>query len=164
MKRFQWKWIFTGSKTCCTIWRPFWFAMAAMAAKIQKSSDLGKIWFPSRSWSCELIIVIVFGMGNLGVGWCPQLLCNGNSSYYYHSSSSSSPKPICPTKFSETDGPTFTKLHKKVDPHLKRSHQVLEFSKWPPLPWKPLTYVKIIDLTYIGNCQRVSTRLGVYIK
>ena len=30
MKRFQWKWIFTGSKTCCTIWRPFWFAMAAI--------------------------------------------------------------------------------------------------------------------------------------
>jgi hypothetical protein len=27
MKRFQWKWIFTGSKTCCTIWRPFWFAI-----------------------------------------------------------------------------------------------------------------------------------------
>jgi hypothetical protein len=23
MKRFQWKWIFTGSKTCCTILRPF---------------------------------------------------------------------------------------------------------------------------------------------
>jgi hypothetical protein len=30
MKRFQWKLIFTGSKTCCTIWRPFWFAMAAI--------------------------------------------------------------------------------------------------------------------------------------
>jgi hypothetical protein len=30
MKRFQWKWIFTGGKTCCTIWRPFWFAMAAI--------------------------------------------------------------------------------------------------------------------------------------
>jgi hypothetical protein len=30
MKRFQWKWIFTGNKTCCTIWRPFWFAMAAI--------------------------------------------------------------------------------------------------------------------------------------
>ena len=30
MKRFQWKWIFTGSKTCCTICRPFWFAMAAI--------------------------------------------------------------------------------------------------------------------------------------
>ena len=23
MNRFQWKWICTGSKTCCTIWRPF---------------------------------------------------------------------------------------------------------------------------------------------
>ena len=30
MKIFQWKWIFTGSKTCCTIWRPFWFAIAAI--------------------------------------------------------------------------------------------------------------------------------------
>jgi hypothetical protein len=30
VKRFQWKWIFTGSKTCCTIWQPFWFAMAAI--------------------------------------------------------------------------------------------------------------------------------------
>ncbi len=39
-----------------------------MAAKIQKSSDLGKIWFPSRSWSCELIIVIVFQIGSHGVG------------------------------------------------------------------------------------------------
>ena len=39
-----------------------------MAAKIQKSSDLGKIWFPSRSWSCELIIVIVFRIVSHGVG------------------------------------------------------------------------------------------------
>jgi hypothetical protein len=30
MKRFQWKWIFTESKTCCTILRPFRFAMAAI--------------------------------------------------------------------------------------------------------------------------------------
>ena len=30
LKRFQWKWIFTGSKTCSNIWRPFWFAMAAI--------------------------------------------------------------------------------------------------------------------------------------
>jgi hypothetical protein len=37
-----------------------------MAAKIQKSSDFGKIWFPSRS--CELIIVIVFGIESHGVG------------------------------------------------------------------------------------------------
>jgi phage shock protein PspC (stress-responsive transcriptional regulator) len=54
-----------------------------MATKIQKSSDLGKIWFPSRSCSCELIIFIIFGIGSHGVGWCPLLLCNGNSSYYY---------------------------------------------------------------------------------
>jgi hypothetical protein len=27
MKRFQWKWICTRSKTCHTIWWPFWFAM-----------------------------------------------------------------------------------------------------------------------------------------
>jgi hypothetical protein len=30
MKRFQWKWIFTGSKICCTILRRFRFAMAAI--------------------------------------------------------------------------------------------------------------------------------------
>ena len=35
-----------------------------MAAKIQKSSDLGNICFPSSLCSCELIIVIVFGIGN----------------------------------------------------------------------------------------------------
>jgi hypothetical protein len=28
MNRFQWKWIFTGNKTCCT--KPFWFAMVAI--------------------------------------------------------------------------------------------------------------------------------------
>ena len=62
MKRFQWKWIFTGSKTCCTIWRPFWFAMVAIlnpkwSPKIKKSTYLGKIWFPSRLWCCELISI-----------------------------------------------------------------------------------------------------------
>jgi hypothetical protein len=49
-------------------------------------------------------------------------------------------------KFSETDDLIFTKLHRKVDPHLKRCTQVLEFSKWPLLPWKPWAYVKIFDL------------------
>jgi hypothetical protein len=29
-----------------------------MATKIQKSSDLGKIWFPSRLWCCELISIV----------------------------------------------------------------------------------------------------------
>jgi len=37
-----------------------------------------------------------------------------------------------PTKFSETDDPILTKLHRKVDPHLKRCIEVLVFSKWPP--------------------------------
>jgi hypothetical protein len=46
--------------------------------------DLDKIWFLSRSCSCELIIVIVFGIGSHGVGWCLLLLCNGNSSSYYN--------------------------------------------------------------------------------
>jgi hypothetical protein len=32
--------------------------------KIQKSSDLGKICFSSSLCSCELIMVIVFGIGN----------------------------------------------------------------------------------------------------
>jgi hypothetical protein len=39
---------------------------------------------------------------------------------------------FCPTKFSETDDPIFTKLHRKVDLHLKGCIQVLEFWKWPP--------------------------------
>ena len=117
MKRFQRKWIFTGSKTCCTIWWPFWFAMVAilnpkwppkyknppiwrkfgfqvdydvanwypllvcygghfeskMATKIQTSSDLGKIWFPSRLWCCELISIIWFAMAAiLNPKWPPK--------------------------------------------------------------------------------------------
>ena len=30
MNRFYWKWMLTGSETCCIIWRPFWFAMVAI--------------------------------------------------------------------------------------------------------------------------------------
>ena len=46
MKRFQWKWIFTGSKTCCTILRPFRFAMAAILNPIQNDCQNTKIlWF-----------------------------------------------------------------------------------------------------------------------
>jgi hypothetical protein len=63
MKRFQWKWIFTWSKTCSTIWRPSWFAMVAILnpkwpPNYKKSSNLGKIWFPSRLWYCNLISII----------------------------------------------------------------------------------------------------------
>ena len=42
----------------------------------------------------------------------------------------------CPTKFSETNDPIFTKIHREIDTYLKRCTQVLKFSKWPPLPWK----------------------------
>jgi hypothetical protein len=34
-----------------------------ITAKIQKSSDLGEIWFPSRLWCCELIFIV-------GLLWC----------------------------------------------------------------------------------------------
>ena len=34
--------------------------------QIQKSSDLGKIWFPSRLWCCELIFIV-------GLLWCSEL-------------------------------------------------------------------------------------------
>ena len=37
-----------------------------MATKIQKSSDLGEIWFPSRLWCCELIFIV-------GLLWCSEL-------------------------------------------------------------------------------------------
>jgi hypothetical protein len=37
-----------------------------MAAKIQKSSDLGEIWFPSRLWCCELIFIV-------DLLWCSEL-------------------------------------------------------------------------------------------
>jgi hypothetical protein len=33
-----------------------------MVAKIQKSSDLGEIWLPSRLWCCELISIVWFDM------------------------------------------------------------------------------------------------------
>jgi hypothetical protein len=34
--------------------------------QIQKSSDLGEIWFPSRLWCCELIFMV-------GLLWCSEL-------------------------------------------------------------------------------------------
>jgi hypothetical protein len=44
-----------------------------MAAKIQKSSDLGKIWFPSRLLCCELISNIWFAMAViLNPKWPPK--------------------------------------------------------------------------------------------
>jgi hypothetical protein len=45
LKRFQWKWKFTGIKACCTIWRPFCFAMAAiLKPKWQPKYKIPTIW------------------------------------------------------------------------------------------------------------------------
>jgi hypothetical protein len=40
MKRFQWKLIFTGSKTCCTISRPFVLAKNTPRYQFSLKSDL----------------------------------------------------------------------------------------------------------------------------
>jgi hypothetical protein len=77
-------------------------------------SVLVKIWFPSRSWSCELIIVIVFGIGSHGVGWYPLLLCNGNSSSYYYFSTR-----FCPLDFSEMPWSNFMKACRNIICHVK---------------------------------------------
>ena len=39
--------------------------------QIKKSFDLGKIWFPSRLWCCELIFIV-------GLLWWPFLIQNGH--------------------------------------------------------------------------------------
>jgi hypothetical protein len=72
-----------------------------MAAKIQKSSDLGKIWFPSRLWCCELISII----------WEPYYDPSDHiaSCYYYSFSSFFLPSKVCPTHFSEMPCSNFMK-------------------------------------------------------
>jgi putative Ca2+/H+ antiporter (TMEM165/GDT1 family) len=50
MKRFQWKWIFTGSKICCTILQILSVCYGGhfeskMTAKIQKSPNWAKFGF-----------------------------------------------------------------------------------------------------------------------
>ena len=57
-------------------WKKFKMAAVAMVTKvqngcqIQKSSDLGEIWFPSRIWCCELIFIV-------GLLWRPFWIQNG---------------------------------------------------------------------------------------
>jgi hypothetical protein len=50
MNRFQWKWKFTGNKTCCTIWQPFWpkYKNPPIWAKFgfQVDYDVAN-WYPS---------------------------------------------------------------------------------------------------------------------
>ena len=67
---------FVGISTlvCGSFWGVEQIKMAtvAMVTKVQnspqikKSSDLGKIWFPSRLWCCELISIV-------GLLWCSEL-------------------------------------------------------------------------------------------
>jgi hypothetical protein len=97
-----------------------------MAAKIRKSSDLGKIWFPSRLWCCKLISII----------WEPWYDPSCYS-YYYSSSSFFLPPKVCPTHFSATTERKLMKFHRNV------KHYDLEFSKWSPLPWNGQNAKKI---------------------
>ena len=69
MKRFQWKWIFTGSKTCCTILWPFWFAMVAI---------LNPKWPPKYKnppiWT-KFGFQVEYDVAN----WYPSLVCYGGN-------------------------------------------------------------------------------------
>ena len=67
MKWFQWKWKFTGSKTCCPIWWHFWFPMAAI---------LNPKWPPKYKylpiWT-KFFFQVDYDVAN----WYPSLLCYG---------------------------------------------------------------------------------------
>ena len=104
------------------LWRPFWFWIQN-GRQITKILRFGQnlVSKLSRSCSCELIIVIVFGIGSHGVGWCPLLLCNGNSSYYSYSYYSyySSSTHFCPLDFSEMPWSNFMKPWRNIICHVK---------------------------------------------
>ena len=163
MKRFQWKWIFTGSKTCCTIWPPFWFAILAILNPQWPPKYKNPPIWARFGFQVDFVLANWYPSSFLELGAINDTSDHIISCYYYHYYYLLlllllflfffSPW-TCLTKFSETDDTIFTKLHRKVDLHLKRCTQVLKFSKWPPFPWKPWTYVKIVYLTYIGNCRR----------
>ena len=67
MKRFQWKWIFRGSKTCCTIWRPFLFAMVAI---------LNPKW-PPKYKNPPIWTKFGFQVDYDVANWYPSLVCYG---------------------------------------------------------------------------------------
>ena len=105
-----------------------------MAAKIQKSSDFGGIWFPSRLWCSELIFIV----------WEPYDIiscCVCSVSYY-----------VPQAKFQETYCGLLCFL---LSPQTKFRY-LLFLHRFLLLLLLLLlwTYVKIFDLTYIGNCQR----------
>jgi hypothetical protein len=112
-----------------------------MAAKIRKSCDLGKIWFPSRFWCCKLISII----------WEPWYDPSDHIiscySYYYSSSSFILPPKVCPTHFSATTERKLMKFHRNV------KHYDLEFSKWSPLPWNDQNAKKIEKHKNYDTCK-----------
>jgi hypothetical protein len=63
MNRFQWKWIFTENKTCCTIWWPFWFAMVAI---------FNQKW-PSKYKNSTIWAKFVFQVDYDVANWYPSL-------------------------------------------------------------------------------------------
>ena len=108
--------------------------LVCYGGNFESSSVLGKIWFPSRLWCCKLISVV----GEPCYDPSDHII----SCYYYYYYSSSSPNEL-------------------VRPNSQRLmiRSLLNFTgRWIPisrvLQWKPWTYVKIFDLTYIGNRQR----------
>jgi hypothetical protein len=60
MKRFQWKWIFTGSKTCFTILQPFRFAMAADLYILNWKSSYDVTLFMCQSLSTIFPRILIF--------------------------------------------------------------------------------------------------------
>ena len=68
----------------------------------------------------------------------------------------------CPTKFTETDDPIFTKLHRKVDPHLKRCTQVLEFQNGRRCQGNREHMSKSLTSFISETAKGISTRLGIY--
>jgi hypothetical protein len=114
-----------------------------MATKIQKSSDLGEIWFPSRLWCCELISIIWEPLMSLQIislhhpECCRVMHCYStflfhHSFYSYYSSSTH----FCPLDFSEMPWSNFMKPCRNIICHVKLCFQGLIFSEWLPLPWK----------------------------
>ena len=152
MNRFQWKWIFTGNKTCCTIWLPFWFAMVAILnqkwpPKYKNPPIWGKFgfqvdydvanWYPSFG-SHIISHLVVFA---------PFLIMSPKQNFRRHIVFAlfliKSPSEVWRLFFLHC----FLLL---LSPQTKFG-DLLFLHRFLLLLW---TYVKNFDLTYIENCQR----------
>ena len=70
----------------------------------------------------------------------------------------------CPTKFSETNDPIFTKLHRKVDPHLKRCIQSWNFQNGRRCHGNRERMSKSSTSLISETAKGISTKLGINIK